>query len=385
MLTRRTFLQTAALAAAAPAAQPKRIAILAAAYPQHMADRFLVGYPYDGAWHKSDMRVVSLYVENKTEPGRATEFGFQVYPTVSDALRCGGTQLAVDAVLSFGFLAECIQVFEQDGRAVPVFQDGPLSPSFEKAKAMIDASRRLRFPLLAGSSLPVTWRLPAIDLPPGCGIEEALMVGVGDAMDFPALEGLQCMVERRRGGETGVKAVQMLEGDAVWRAQDEGRYSKTLLTAALSRSDTPLGLTVDDGRTQDLVASSELRNLAKKPVAYFLEYRDGLHATLLMLDGALKDFMAVRGASHRHAPNPIHPVPVDSRTECRLLRLPDAQSGRDVRERRGALPGGAHAPGQRHARKLPYVEITGPRPARDSALECRLQGAPCVPVRAGVT
>ncbi len=146
--------------------------------------------------------------------------------------------------------------------------------------------------MLAGSSLPVTWRLPAIDLPAGCDIDEALMVGVGgsDPMDFHALEGLQCMVERRRGGETGVRAVQLIEGDAVWKAEDEGRYSKALLTAALSRSDTPLGMTVTDGRTQDLVGTGELRNLVKNPAAYFIEYRDGLKATMLMLNGALKDF-----------------------------------------------------------------------------------------------
>jgi len=175
---------------------------------------------------------------------------------------------------------------------VPVYNDKHLSYSFEKARTMVDASRRLKFPMLAGSSIPVTWRLPAIDLPLGCKIEEALMVGVGgsDAMDFHALEGLQCMVERRRGGETGVKAVQLLEGNAVWKAGDEGRYSKALLTSALSRSDTPLGLTVDDGRTQDLVASGQLQKLAKQPAAYFIEYRDGLKATMLMLDGALKDF-----------------------------------------------------------------------------------------------
>src|ERR1035441_6753120 len=62
------------------------------------------------------------------------------------------------------------------------------------------------------------------------------------------------------------------------------------LAAALSRSDTPLGLTVTDGRTQDLVASNELPKLVKSPAAYFIEYRDGLKATLLMLDGAIKDF-----------------------------------------------------------------------------------------------
>ena len=69
------------------------------------------------------------------------------------------------------------------------------------------------------------------------------MVGVGgsDAMDYHALEAMQCMIERRKGGETGVKAVQMIEGDAVWKAGEEGRWSKELLTSALSRSDSPQG------------------------------------------------------------------------------------------------------------------------------------------------
>ncbi len=321
MLTRRTFLQTTAVAAvAAPQARPKRIAIVTTIYrylshAQHMGDRFLVGYPHEGAWHVPDLKVVSLYVDQKPEGdlsgARAREFGFQVYPTIAETLRCGGKELAVDAVLIIGehgnyprnekgqvlypryeFFDQCVKVFEQDGRAAPVYNDKHLSYSFEKAKAMVDASRRLKFPMLAGSSIPVTWRLPSIDLPLGCEIEDALMVGEGgsDAMDFHALEGLQCMVERRKGGETGVKAVQMLQGDAVWKAGDDGRYSKELLTAALSRSDTPMGLTFTDGRTQDLVASGELRKIAKNPAAYFIEYRDGLKATMLMLDGAIRDF-----------------------------------------------------------------------------------------------
>ena len=110
--------------------------------------------------------------------------------------------------------------------------------------------------------------------------------GSDDAMDFHALEGMQCMLERRKGGETGVRAVQWVEGEAVWR---EG-WSKDLLVAALSRSDTPLGLTVKDGRTQDLVASGQLKELVTKPVAYVIEYRDGLRATMLNLRGALQDF-----------------------------------------------------------------------------------------------
>jgi hypothetical protein len=109
-------------------------------------------------------------------------------------------------------------------------------------------------------------------------------------MDFHALEGLQCMVERRGRGEAGVKAVQMIEGDAVWKAGEEGRWSKDLLISALSRSDTPLGTDETQSRPEDLVSSGQLPKLVAHPAAYCIEYRDGLKATLLMLNGALKDF-----------------------------------------------------------------------------------------------
>ncbi len=307
----------------------KQIAIVATVYKylshaQHIGDRFLVGYPWAGAWHKPDMQVVSLYVDQKPEgdqsAARAAEFGFRVYPTIAETLRRGGDRLAVDGVLIIGehgdyprnekgqvlyprfeFFKQCADVFEKDGRAVPVYNDKHLSYSFEKAKWMVDTSRRLKFPLLAGSSLPVTWRLPDLDIPLGAGIEDALMVGVGgsDPMDYHALEAMQCMIERRRGGEAGVRSVQMIEGDAVWKAGDEGRYSKELLTAALSRSDTPQGLTLQDGRTQDLVASGELRRLVEKPAAYFIEHNDGFRASLLMLNGAVQDFnFAARVKGH---------------------------------------------------------------------------------------
>ena len=54
---------------------------------------------------------------------------------------------------------------------------------------------------LAGSSLPVTRRLPDVELPLACDIEEALMVGVGgsDPMDYHALEAMQCMGRAAQG------------------------------------------------------------------------------------------------------------------------------------------------------------------------------------------
>ena len=327
-MTRRDFLSTlggAGIAAnLAPAwavdAAPKRIAIVTTiwtyqSHAQHMGDRFLVGYPRHGQWHHAPLQVVSVYVDQKPAGDlsrqRAVDHGFTIYPTIAEALRCGGDKLAVDGVVIIGehgdyphnekgqilyprfeFFEQCVDVFERDGRAVPIFNDKHLSYSWQKAAKMVADSKRLKFPFLAGSSLPVTWRLPAVEIPYGAKLKEALMIGVGgsDPMDFHALEAMQCMIERRRGGETGIRSVQLVEGDDVWRAGDAGRWSRRLLEAALSRSDSLQGKTDLDSRPQDLSHNGELPNLVKNPAAYFIEHNDGLRTTLLMLNGALTDF-----------------------------------------------------------------------------------------------
>jgi hypothetical protein len=332
----------------------KRIAIVTTVYrylshAQHIGDRFLIGYPREGAWHTPDLKVVSLYVDQKPEGDqsaeRAKEFGFQVFPTIPEALRVGGDKLAVDAVLIIGehgdypnnekgqklyprheFFKQCVEVFEKDGVAVPIFNDKHLSYSFEKAKWMVDASKRLKFPMLAGSSLPVTWRLPDIEIPLGSEIESAVCVGNGgsDIMDYHGMEAMQCMLERRKGGETGVRAVQMIEGTAVWKLIDDGTISKELLISALSRSDTPQGQTIVDGRTQDLVGKGQLPKLVEKPAAYLIEYRDGLRATLLMLNGAIKDFnfaARVKGKGVMSTQFFLSPVPNVTYSACLVSKI----------------------------------------------------------------
>ncbi len=326
MTTRRSFLTAAGAAPFATSmawADPgvrKKIAIVATvwtylSHAQHMGDRFLVGYPRDGRWHKPPLDVVSLYVDQRPDGDlsakRAGEHGFTVYPSIAKALRRGGDRLAVDAVVIIGehgnyprnakgqilyprfeFFQQVVKVFEQDGRSVPVYNDKHLSYRADQAARMVADSRRLGFPLLAGSSLPVTWRLPPVEIPRGSVVEEALMVGVGgsDAMDYHALEAMQCMVERRKGGETGINSVQLIEGDAVWRAGDQGAWSKRLLEAALSRSDSLLGETELDSRLQDLSNNGQLPKLVKNPSAYLIEREDGLRTTLLMLNGAIQDY-----------------------------------------------------------------------------------------------
>ena len=125
---------------------------------------------------------------------------------------------------------------------MPVFIDKHLSYSRAEAAEMVKAAAAQKVPLMAGSSLPVTWRLPPLEVPLGRKFHEVLVASRGDLeiFGFHALETLQCMAERRdRGGKPqGVAAVTCLEGDAVWEAGDRGVWSWDLLKHALGRSHT---------------------------------------------------------------------------------------------------------------------------------------------------
>jgi hypothetical protein len=330
MLSRRTFLGAASAgivgtslgAAEAGRAAHKKMAIVTTewryrSHAWHMGERFLVGYPLHGKWHRPPLDVVSAYVDqtpaNDLSRKRADEFGFKIYPDIAAALRCGGDKLAVDAVLVIGehgnyptnkigrrlypryeFFKQVTDVFKKDGRAVPVFNDKHLSWNFDWARQMVDTARALDFPLLAGSSLPVTWRMPAIDLPYGAEVEEMLCVAMGavDSYDFHALEVLQCMAERRKGGETGVTALQALRGDAVWKARAAGSWASggwdaELFEACLCRSQT---LAQPETFSHRHPSAEQMRAWVKDPVAYRFEYADGLKATMLLMNGLVEDF-----------------------------------------------------------------------------------------------
>ena len=285
-------------------------------HAQVICDRFLSGYALNGQPMRTNAKIVSMYVDQFPDGDlsreRAERFGFHIHPTIPSALRNGGHTLAVEGVLLIAehgqypqnelgqtlyprheFFRQIVKTFQQEQRTVPVFVDKHLSYEFEKAEWMAREAKRGKFALMAGSSIPVAIRLPALELPLESELEEALAVGYGglDSYDFHALEGLQCMTERRKGGETGVQAVEYLEGEDVWKAGDEGVWSWELLEAAVSRSDTPQGNAVEDGRPENLVGLGYARELAKNPCAYIIDYADGFRASMLMLNGAVGDFL----------------------------------------------------------------------------------------------
>jgi hypothetical protein len=369
MLSRRSFLKAAGAASVAgrlcsplqaAATGRKRLAIITTvcyylSHAQHIGDRFLVGYPREGRWHRPAFDVVSYYADQEHESGlakkRAAEFGFKIYPTIAEALRCGGRKLAVDAVLIIGehgkyprnekgqtqypryeFFKQVVDVFKHDDRVVPVFSDKHLSWRWDWAKEMVETAREMKIPFMAGSSLPETWRLPAIDTPLGAEVKEAMVVWMGavDSYDFHGLEALQCMVERRRRGETGVAALQALRGEAVWKAMktgswEAGGWDPELFEACLSRSQTltPARQTFN----HILPTAEELPALVKDPVAYRCEYADGLKTTLLLMSGLVGDLtFAARPKQGKDVLSTmfvVSPLPNVSYSACLAARIED--------------------------------------------------------------
>ena len=163
--------------------------------------------------------------------------------------------MAVDAVLLIGehgkypvnnkaqmqyprkqFFDATVEVFKRSGRVVPVFCDKHLSYRWDWAKEMFDTARAMKIPLMAGSSVPLAERRPPMELPADARIVEAVSIHGGgvESYDIHALEVLQSIVEARRGGETGVRAVQFMEAEALWKAAEEGRWSSDLAAAAMA-------------------------------------------------------------------------------------------------------------------------------------------------------
>jgi hypothetical protein len=283
-------------------------------HAQHIVDRFLEGYGWNGTHHHPAMDLISIYIDqirdDDVSKTRLQEFpSMKLYPTIAEALTLGGSTLAVDGVLLIGehgryprnekgqtkypryeFFKEIVKIFETSGRSVPVFNDKHLSWNWEWAKEMYDTARRMEFALMAGSSLPVTWRTPQLEMPLGSSIREAVCVCYGgvDSYDFHGLETLQCMVERRKGGETGVRWLQAYRGDAVWKAHQEGVWSRDLVEAALCRSHTLKP--ARPGFNHIFPAVDDIRSLVRAPVAYTFEHHDGLKCTMLLMGGLVEDF-----------------------------------------------------------------------------------------------
>ena len=308
--------------------RPKRIAALTTAYFRYshaddIITKFIEGYSIVGRTHLPHCKVVSMYIEQSpaTDIGRgmAARYKIPLFDKPAAALTLGGDDLAVDGVLLIGehgdypynakgqhlyprrrLFEEITKVFRKSGRSVPVFNDKHLSYSWADAQWMHQQSRELDFPLMAGSSVPVTWRRPPLAFLPGVPLESALVAGTGsiESYGFHCLELLQTFAEKRGNGETGVQAVQLLEGEQAYEAARRDRWPMQLLSAAIGT--TPLA-------AQRPFDPERLR----KSTWFRIEYSDGFQGAVCLAGGIVDYCFAasVRGRAEPVATCPYLPKP----------------------------------------------------------------------------
>lgn len=307
--------ERSASSTAAKDAAPRPVAAVVTVYrPQSHADvllgKILRGWKEDGGPGPA-LRLASLYVDqcpaDDLSRALAARHDVRLCRSIEEALTLGSGGIAVDGVLSIGehgdypfndkgqqlyprrrFFAEITAAFEKYGRKVPVFNDKHLGPVWEDALWMYRRARRLGVPFMAGSSLPVSFRKPELDLPLSCHLEAALGVGYSglDIYGIHTLECYQCLVERRKGGERGVRWVQCLRGQAVWQAARAGEIPPDLLNAAL----------------KTIPHENETAISRERAAALFLfEYLDGFQGRVLMLPetaGGIAVAMRLRNESN---------------------------------------------------------------------------------------
>ncbi len=293
--------------AASPPRKPLPVAAVVTEYRRNTHADVLVGKILDGFDQNGgvgpDLKLVSIYTDqtpaNDLSRPLAKKHGFRICRTIDEALTLGTNTMQVAGVLSIGehgdypdtsdtgqkmyprrrFFDAIVKTFQRTGQVVPVFNDKHLGYRYQDAQHMVQTAREMGFPLMAGSSVPVAWRRPPLVLPMGCEIEAALAVGYGkaEAYGFHAIEGLQCMIERRRGGETGVVSARAIIGDARWQAAKAGNWSEELLLAALNTLPNKL-------------KPNWKERLSKDSPFYLFEHADGLKSCVAMANGVSGHF-----------------------------------------------------------------------------------------------
>lgn len=257
--------------------------------------KLLDGYWWQGEHTPSRVDVVSAYIHQLPESGLGQKVckakGIPIFKTVGEALTLGGNELAVDGVVLVGehgnyhtnllgqkyyprwwLYSQIVQVFEKSKRSVPVFNDKHLSTSWDEAKWMFEKSRELKFPLFGGSSIPFYYRKPEVELAVDTPVRASVVAGgAGDEGSlFHCVDVLQSFVERRKGGETGVAAVQCIRGPEVWAWTERNPWAGNLLEAV---------------RTNFSFKPGHFQETVREPGVSIVEYRDGTKAAVYSAQG----------------------------------------------------------------------------------------------------
>ena len=255
-----------------------------------IVNKLLDGYWWQGAHTSSRVDVVAVYIHQFDTSLLGQKVckakNIPIFKTVRETLTLSGKELAVDGVVivaehgnyvtdlqghwllpRWWIYQQMVQVFEQSKRSVPVFNDKHLSYNWDDAKWMYDKSRELKFPLTGGSSIPSYFRKPEVELATDTPIRNSIVVG--SAPDEGAIshciDVLQAFVDRRKGGETGVRSVQSIRGPETWQWVKQTPWANSLLEAVR--------------KTFELAPGHFQQGL--KPAVCIVEYNDGTYAAVI--------------------------------------------------------------------------------------------------------
>lgn len=308
--------------------RPRIALVLTAWYANSHADvlgrRLIEGYEWppcvDGAtWVEPRVEVVSAYVDR---PGLPTDerpeigasalagAGIPVYGTVAEAMGVGRGGVNVDGVVVVGehgaygtsaygqtlyprrrLIDSALSAMVAAGRFVPIFNDKHLAWDVRDAVDLYRTVRRLGVPLLAGSSVPIAWRIGDPEWPLGAKMTRSVSIGYSsyDAYGAHLLELAQSYQERRAGGETGVAEVLTLTGDRARAALVDGRVDRELYEAAL---------VVGGAAPPESVTTSANDD---DPMIFLVKHRDGLEAAHVNHFASGRFSFAAAGPDHRVA------------------------------------------------------------------------------------
>jgi hypothetical protein len=310
-VNRRRFLAVSCTPLFAVNQQPRVACITNAYFPDSHADvffsRLLDGYRLNHQFYAPRLKAVSFYVDqfpvNDMAREQTEEHNIKIYPTVAEALRYGQSRVAVDAVAIVGehgsyprtaqgnfmyprwrYFDEATRIMQEDGRVIPMYQDKYFAYNWADARRTYDRVRAMRIPFLCGSTVPLSWQRPPLEIRRGTPITEILATSYSDIEEhaYHGIETLQSVAERR-GRETGVDRVRWLSNEEFSRS---GEYSRPLLEAALSRR-------------VNAVPALGARVMRE---AFLIRYRDGLRATVAHLPQEVRDYCVAVTISGQSSP-----------------------------------------------------------------------------------
>ena len=294
-MNRRSFLAASAGTALAEPRRAKIAAIITAYYRNSHADVFignmLRGFYWDGKPHESKLEIAAMYLaqspDNDIGRAEAARHSIPMKATVAEAIVPGIRGVALigehgnypdnekgqKLYPRYELMEQIVKAYRDTGRSLPMFVDKHFSTEWKKAKQMFQWSRELKFPLIAGTSLTLTWRRPVLELELDAPLKRAVgyFYGGKEAYGYHGIEVYQSMVERRKGGETGIQWVQCIEGPEVWKWSEANPWASNLLEEAMRHDDT--------------LKRGRIENNVKQPLLFLVGYRSGLQGVVYMLSG----------------------------------------------------------------------------------------------------